>query len=87
MAGRRPETSDREILRIFDERGEHVLSTVEVSDILSYTQGGTYKRLTKLESAGVLNSKSLGNANAWWITSEGKDFLESGHEFVSDWQV
>jgi predicted transcriptional regulator len=85
MAGRPPDTTDREILSIFVESGEHILSTVEVSKALSYSQGGTYKRLDSLEEAGLLKTKNLGNANAWWLTDRGKEFLESSEDFADDW--
>ncbi|MCG1002852.1 MULTISPECIES: winged helix-turn-helix transcriptional regulator [Halobacterium] len=85
MAGRPPDTTDREILAIFADSDEPILSTVEVSEVLSYSQGGTYKRLDALEDAGLLASKNLGNANAWWLTDAGRDFLQSDEDMISNW--
>ena len=76
MGGRPPETTDREILEIFSNSKDPVLSTTEVADQLSYSQPGTYSRLAELRGEGLLYSKDIGNAKAWWLTDNGQLFLE-----------
>jgi CTP-dependent riboflavin kinase len=85
MGGRPPDTTDREILSIFADSDEPVLSTTEVADTLSYSQGGTYKRLQQLGEEGLLRSKMIGDSKAWWLTEDGQDFLnKTTADFVSN---
>lgn len=85
MGGRPPDTSDREILALFEEAEEPVLSTNDIAEELSYSLQGTISRLTTLAEEGLLHSKDIGNAKAWWLTEDGQEFLESDREFASDW--
>ncbi|MUV60012.1 winged helix-turn-helix transcriptional regulator [Halobacterium sp. CBA1126] len=85
MGGRPPDTTDREILGIFSTSDDPVLSTTEVADQLSYSQPGTYSRLAELEEEGLLHSKDIGNAKAWWLTDDGQRFLEDTNaNFAAD---
>lgn len=85
MGGRPPETSDREILAIFAKSEDPVLSTGEISVVLSYSQPGTYRRLQKLEEEGLLRSKMIGDSKAWWLTEDGQRFLEdTDADFATD---
>ena len=85
MGGRPPDTTDREILSIFADSDEPVLSTTEVADTLSYSQGGTYKRLQKLGEERLLCSKMIGDSKAWWLTEDGQRFLkETDADFATD---
>lgn len=86
MGGRPPDTTDREILRLFSESKEYVISTMEVAESLSYSHNGAYKRLKKLAEEGLLGTKKIGDASAWWLTDEGKAFLNGDRDFVSDWE-
>ncbi|WP_439028495.1 helix-turn-helix domain-containing protein [Haloarchaeobius sp. DT45] len=76
MGGRKPTVSDFEILSIFTSSGEHVLSASEVTDELPIGQTGTYRRLKSLSERGLLETKKVGQGRAWWITDEGRKFLE-----------
>jgi CTP-dependent riboflavin kinase len=80
MGGRSPETTDREILEIFCQSGEPVLSTREISSALSYSQPGTYRRLKSLNEEGLIESKMIGDSKAWWLTDDGRRFLEETSE-------
>jgi CTP-dependent riboflavin kinase len=85
MGGRPPDTTDREILSIFANSDEPVLSTTEIADTLSYSQGGTYKRLQQLGEEGLLRSKMIGDSKAWWLTDSGQRFLEdTDADFATD---
>ncbi|MFC4406397.1 helix-turn-helix domain-containing protein [Haloarchaeobius iranensis] len=76
MGGRKPTVSDREILGIFAETTEPVLSASEVADQLPIGQTGTYQRLRELHDRGLLDTKKVGQGRAWWITDEGRTFVD-----------
>jgi CTP-dependent riboflavin kinase len=85
MGGRPPDTTDREILRIFSNSNEPVLSTTDIANQLSYSQPGTYSRLAELKEEVFLHSKDIGNAKAWWLTDAGQRFLEdTDADFATD---
>ena len=73
MAGRPEDTTDNEILDFFRESGDLVFSTGEVADALSYSQPGMFKRLTKLEEDGKVESKKLGGTKAWWLAESERE--------------
>lgn len=76
MAGRKPTIEDTEFLRAFVEAEEPVLGTAELADKFSFSNQGVAKRLNDLEDRGLVASKNLGNAKAWWITDAGREELE-----------
>jgi DNA-binding Lrp family transcriptional regulator len=80
MGGRPPDTTDREILSLFDRADAPVLSTADIAEDLSYSLQGTLSRLTALEEEGVIDSRKIGNAKAWWLTDAGRRFLEDTSE-------
>lgn len=80
MGGRPPETTDIEILEVFIQSDDLVLSTREVSEKIAYSQPGTYKRLRTLEEKDWLGSKMLGDVRAWWLTDKGRTQLNKEHE-------
>lgn len=85
MGGRKPDTSDREILSIFFDADDQFLSTAEVSEELSYSSTGTFKRLQLLEEEGLLDSKKIGQSMAWWLTDDGRNWISSStDEFATD---
>lgn len=70
-AGRKPRVSDEEILQVFREADDPVLSTAEVTDLLPIKRSGTYKRLVALREEGQLTGKEIGGRNTvWWIPAE-----------------
>jgi biotin operon repressor len=75
MAGRKRTVSDREILLVFKEAADPVLSAPEVSEELPIGETGTYKRLRELREEGLLASKKIGQGRAWWLTDEGRSCL------------
>lgn len=68
MAGRPEDTTDEEILDFFRDAEDLVFSTGEIASALSYSQPGMFKRLSKLEEEGKVESKKLGGTKAWWIS-------------------
>jgi CTP-dependent riboflavin kinase len=78
MAGRKRTVSDRELLLVFEEADDPVLSAPEVANRLPIGKTGTYKRLRDLQGRGLLTSKKIGQGRAWWITDQGREFLTQG---------
>lgn len=66
--GRKPRVSDDEILQLFRDTNDPVLSTAEVTDELPIKRSATYKRLSVLRDDGQLTGKDIGGRNTiWWI--------------------
>lgn len=65
--GRPPEVTDDEILEIFISADDPVLTPIEIAERLDIERRGILDRLRKLESRGVLRSKSIGSSGVvWW---------------------
>ncbi len=65
--GRKPTVDDEEILDVFREQLDPVLTATEVSEQLSLGRRGTLKRLRNLEDSGTLKSKEVGSGSrVWW---------------------
>ena len=75
MAGRKPTVSDAEILVLFTESEDPILSATEVAEDLPIGDRGTHERLKKLHENGFLERKSVGQGMAYWITDEGREFV------------
>jgi DNA-binding IclR family transcriptional regulator len=59
MTGRKPEITDKEILQVFVESTDPVLSAPEIADQFGYSTPGIYKRLRTLQENGFLESKKI----------------------------
>lgn len=65
--GRKPRVTDAEILAVFEESSDPVLSTAEVAEQLPIKRRGVLSRLRALEESGDLESKQIGGRNTvWW---------------------
>lgn len=65
--GRKPTDTDDDILELFRESDDPVLSTREVADQLSISRRATYERLRKLSEEGKLEAKKIGGRSfVWW---------------------
>ena len=73
--GRENETTDLEILRIGLIVPAPFFTSSQVANEVGMSQQGAHYRLTKLEEDGLIRSKKAGNARAWWLTYEGKQFV------------
>ena len=69
--GRKPRVTDDEILQLFRDTDDPVLSTAEVTEQVSIKRNGTYKRLSALRDDGQLTGKNIGGRNTiWWIPED-----------------
>lgn len=68
--GRKPRVSDEELLAVFHDSADPVLSTREVADELPIGRRATLSRLEALVGADELRSKSIGGRNTVWWTVE-----------------
>jgi len=66
--GRKPRVTDRDLLDVFRDAEDPVLSTAEVAGAVPIKRRGTLNRLRDLEDAGDLESKQIGGRNTvWWL--------------------
>jgi predicted ArsR family transcriptional regulator len=80
MAGRKETVSDAEILSIFADASDPFLTTNEVAGELEFSNAGARKRLYALVDEGYLDLKRVGRSPVWWLTDDGREFLESDVE-------
>ena len=67
--GRKPTVSDAEILDVFRESSDPVLTTKEVAKQLDIGQRGTFDRLDQLAEDDKIEMKKIGETGAvWWYT-------------------
>lgn len=66
--GPTPRISDEEILAVFQDTEDPVLSTAEVTERIPLKRRATYNRLRSLADGGRLKSKQIGGRNTvWWL--------------------
>lgn len=66
--GRKRRVSDDEILEVFQDTSDPVLTASEVASQLPLSRRGIYDRLQNLEDEGVLESKKVGGrTTVWWL--------------------
>jgi len=66
--GPNPSVTDEEILSLFKETDDPVLSTAEVADRVPLARRSIYDRLVSLRDVGKLTSKEIGGRNTiWWV--------------------
>jgi DNA-binding Lrp family transcriptional regulator len=69
--GPNPNDTNQDILNVFEETTDPVLSTVEVASEITIGRRATYNRLKNLEKAGKLRSKTVGGkSTVWWLPDE-----------------
>lgn len=69
--GRKPTVSDAEILNVFRESSDPILTTREVSDSIDIGQRGTFDRLERLVEDDTIKMKKVGGTGAvWWFPEE-----------------
>ncbi|CCC41884.1 hypothetical protein [Haloquadratum walsbyi] len=65
--GRKPTVADEDILAVFRQASDPVLTTQEVSNELEIGHRGTFDRLKKLVEMDDLSMKKVGDTGAvWW---------------------
>lgn len=71
--GRNPRVTDQELLTVFRESRDPVLSTSEVADELPIQRRSTLTRLRTLEEQDEVESKQIGGRNTvWWLTDHSR---------------
>lgn len=69
--GRPRSVSDEEILEVFRESDEYVLTTAEVADELGVSRRTALRRLSGLADEGTVERKNVGDRSAvWWLPDE-----------------
>jgi DNA-binding MarR family transcriptional regulator len=72
--GRKPETSDEEILRAIALHPDRVVTASEIADCVGMTSAGVNKRLPELVDDGVIVRKKVGaNAVIYWLSPAGRE--------------
>jgi len=65
--GREPTVSDEEILEVFRDASDPVLTTIEVAEAIGLGRRGTFDRLKQLSNEGEIQMKKVGKTGAvWW---------------------
>lgn len=77
MAGRKPQTTDREILKAIALSPHPVVVTSELTDELEMTRQGIHRRLEDLEGKGYVESAMKAASRVWWLTDDGRKYLAS----------
>lgn len=67
MAGREKTVSDEEILQLFRESPDPVLTTSEVAEEFDFSNAGAGKRLKELVREGRLDMKRAGRNPVYWL--------------------
>ena len=71
--GRKLRVTDSDLLAVFENSADPVLSTAEVADAVAIKRRGTLNRLRRLEDDGELASKQIGGRNTvWWLLDSGE---------------
>ncbi|SEH11526.1 hypothetical protein SAMN04487967_0392 [Natronorubrum sediminis] len=66
--GPKPRVSDEEILQVFRQSADPVLTASEVSTELPIKRRSVYDRLVQLEEVDTLESKKVGGrTTVWWL--------------------
>lgn len=72
--GRKPTVSDDEILQVFRNADDPVLTTIEVANGVDLGRRGTFDRLEQLADEGPLVMKKVGEKGAvWWYPAGLRD--------------
>lgn len=78
-AGRKPETSDKELLREIKMHPDRVVTASDIADRVDMTSAGVNKRLPDLVGDGLVRRKDVGaNAVIYWLTDDGKKMAADG---------
>jgi len=65
--GREPTVSNEEILEVFRDASDPVLTTAEVANAIGLGRRGTFDRLKQLSNEKEIQMKKVGETGAvWW---------------------
>ena len=66
--GPKPSVTDEELLQLFHEATDPVLSTAEVAERVTLARRSVYDRLKSLRDDGRLKGKKVGGrTTVWWV--------------------
>lgn len=82
--GRNPRVTDQELLMVFRESDDPVLSTSEVADQLPIQRRATLTRLRAVEKQEELESKQIGGRNTVWWLATSSSASSDGGETLAD---
>jgi len=72
--GPKPSVTDEELLQLFHEATDPVLSTAEVAERVTLARRSVYDRLKALRDEGRLEGKTVGGrTTVWWVSDRGSD--------------
>lgn len=75
MVGRGKDVSDKEILSAMQSISGPFVTSSELVEELPIGQNQVNNRLQTLYEKKLVDYKSVGRGNGWWITKRGKQFL------------
>ena len=71
MAVSSDQNGEGEVIRLFKQAQEPVLTAAEISEQLGMTRQGVNYRLKQLEEKGKVSRKKIGSrAVAWWLVED-----------------
>jgi len=75
-----PGVDDHTILQTLVSAYKPALSSTTVADRIGLSQQATSKHLKRLAEDDLVDSDKVGPARIWWITDEGRRYLNSATE-------
>lgn len=79
MVGRPADVSDEDLLKAIREFEYPFMSTSEIGEEVGFRSpaDSARPRLKDLKERGLVDSRKIGRYHTWWITEEGKEFIDS----------
>lgn len=69
--GRRPKFTDKELIQLFRDSDQPVLTSNDITEAFDISQQGAYKRLQQLYDEGVIGRRKVGSsAVVWWLVDQ-----------------
>jgi len=75
-----PRVDDETILQTLLSAYKPALSSTAVADRVGLSQQATSKHLKRLAEDGFVDSDKVGPARIWWVTDDGRRYLNSAAE-------
>lgn len=74
------DVTDEEVLRVLEEMDPPALPERPLAERIDMSAAGLNYRLETLRDRGLVDDYLTDNAHLWWITVDGKQFLEDEDE-------
>ena len=75
-----PEVDDKTILQTLLSAYKPALSSTDVAERAGISQQAMSKHLKRLSKDGYVDSDKVGPARIWWVTDEGRRYLNDAEE-------